>query len=183
MCWSSSLPSPSPPIWSSSVGLQLVFFRSAFASSFSSDLLLLLTFKDVRQILVGGVGSIRRVLDFVDTWGLVNYSASAKPLKWEDKENKFAGGGGSATESSTVTSKENSKMLCSGCKSVCSIACFYCDKPASSMRLTRGKSTIIDEKLYEIDLDAFDFGSSVLLKNIPNGDVFEASHTGDVYRL
>ncbi|KAK2660979.1 hypothetical protein Ddye_007512 [Dipteronia dyeriana] len=87
-----------------------------------------ITFTDVRRILVGDVGSIRRVFDFLDTWGLVNYSASAKPLKWEDKETKSAGGGGSASESSSITNKENSKTLCSGCKSVCSIACFYCDK-------------------------------------------------------
>ncbi|TXG49381.1 hypothetical protein EZV62_025256 [Acer yangbiense] len=38
-------------------------------------------------------------------------------------------------------------------------------------------------ELDEIDLNAPDFGSSILLKKIPNNNVFEASHAGDVDRL
>ncbi|KAF3577758.1 hypothetical protein DY000_02035164 [Brassica cretica] len=47
-----------------------------------------ISFTDVRRTLVGDVVSIRRVFDFLDSWGLINYSssASAKPLKWDDKE-------------------------------------------------------------------------------------------------
>ncbi|KAK3232089.1 hypothetical protein Dsin_003970 [Dipteronia sinensis] len=104
------------------------YYRDSIIRHYRNNPSRKITFTDVRRILVGDVGSIRRVFDFLDTWGLVNYSASAKPLKWEDKENKSAGGGGSAAESSSITNKENSKTLCSGCKSVCSIACFYCDK-------------------------------------------------------
>ncbi|KAK0590028.1 hypothetical protein LWI29_021843 [Acer saccharum] len=44
-------------------------------------------------------------------------------------------------------------------------------------------SMTIDAELDEIDLDASDFGSSVPLKKVPNGDVFEASRAGDVDRL
>ncbi|KAL5848048.1 hypothetical protein ACOSQ3_011572 [Xanthoceras sorbifolium] len=103
------------------------YYRDSIIRHYRNNPSRKITFTDVRRILVGDVGSIRRVFDFLETWGLVNYSASAKPLKWEDKENKSAGGG-SAAESSSIPNKENSKTLCSGCKSVCSIACFYCDK-------------------------------------------------------
>ncbi|TXG55465.1 hypothetical protein EZV62_020721 [Acer yangbiense] len=44
-------------------------------------------------------------------------------------------------------------------------------------------SMTIDAELDEINLDASDFGSSVPLKKVPNGDVFEASRAGDVDRL
>ncbi|XP_044504209.1 BTB/POZ domain-containing protein At2g04740 [Mangifera indica] len=43
--------------------------------------------------------------------------------------------------------------------------------------------TTIDAELDEIDLDASDFTSSVPIKKVPNGDVFEASRAGDVDRL
>ncbi|KAJ8898791.1 hypothetical protein K2173_006323 [Erythroxylum novogranatense] len=41
----------------------------------------------------------------------------------------------------------------------------------------------IDPDLEEIDLDPSDFTSSLPLKKVPNGDVFEASRAGDVDRL
>ncbi|XP_031262044.1 BTB/POZ domain-containing protein At2g04740-like [Pistacia vera] len=43
--------------------------------------------------------------------------------------------------------------------------------------------TTIDAELDEIDLDASDFSSSVPIKKVPNGDVFEASRAGDFDRL
>jgi ankyrin repeat/BTB/POZ domain-containing protein 1 len=42
---------------------------------------------------------------------------------------------------------------------------------------------IIDSDLDEIDLDPSDFTSSLPLKKVPNGDVFQASRAGDVERL
>ncbi|KAJ6973413.1 hypothetical protein NC653_033671 [Populus alba x Populus x berolinensis] len=42
---------------------------------------------------------------------------------------------------------------------------------------------IIDPDLDEIDLDPSDFNSSLPLKKVPNGDVFQASRAGDVERL
>ncbi|KAH8489613.1 hypothetical protein H0E87_025010 [Populus deltoides] len=42
---------------------------------------------------------------------------------------------------------------------------------------------IIDPDLDEIDLDPSDFTSSLPLKKVPNGDVFQASRAGDVERL
>lgn len=77
------------------------------------------------------MGSIRRVFDFLEAWGLINYSGSAlkQPLKWEEKDNKSGGAssqsgdaGGGAVESIPK------RRWCSGCKSLCSIACFACDK-------------------------------------------------------
>ncbi|KAL5581735.1 hypothetical protein UlMin_014177 [Ulmus minor] len=44
-------------------------------------------------------------------------------------------------------------------------------------------SWTIDPGLEGIDLDASDFASSVPLKKVPNGNVFEASRAGDVDRL
>ncbi|KAF2284842.1 hypothetical protein GH714_031065 [Hevea brasiliensis] len=41
----------------------------------------------------------------------------------------------------------------------------------------------LDAELDEIDLDPSDFTSSLPLKKVPNGDVFEASRAGDVDRL
>ncbi|KAK4767763.1 hypothetical protein SAY87_002904 [Trapa incisa] len=45
------------------------------------------TFTDERKTIIGDVGSIRKVFDFLETWGLINYPglASSKPLKWDDK--------------------------------------------------------------------------------------------------
>lgn len=45
------------------------------------------------------------------------------------------------------------------------------------------QSWTIDPDLDGIDLDASDFASSLPLKKVPNGDVFEASRAGDVGRL
>ncbi|XP_042974460.1 BTB/POZ domain-containing protein At2g04740 [Carya illinoinensis] len=43
--------------------------------------------------------------------------------------------------------------------------------------------TFTDNDLEGIDLDPSDFGSSIPLKKVPNGDVFEASRAGDIDRL
>ncbi|CAF1866756.1 BnaC04g44010D [Brassica napus] len=81
-----------------------------------------ISFTDVRRTLVGDVVSIRRVFDFLDSWGLINYSssASAKPLKWDDKE--------AVASEPPSTVKESAKRICNGCKSVCSVACFASEK-------------------------------------------------------
>lgn len=41
----------------------------------------------------------------------------------------------------------------------------------------------LDSDLDGIDLDPSDFGSSIPLKKVPNGDVFEAARAGDIDRL
>ncbi|CAM8939591.1 unnamed protein product [Rhodiola kirilowii] len=93
-----------------------------------------LTFTEARKTIIGDVGSIRRVFDFLETWGLVNYIGGTvkQPLKWEDKESKAAGGAGQASQSGESVGGTgdafSSKRWCSGCKALCSIACFASDK-------------------------------------------------------
>lgn len=82
------------------------------------------------------MGSIRRIFDFLEAWGLINYTGSSKPqLKWEEKESKSAtatlqgsdAAGGSGTNVTVSKSKP-----CSNCKGVCSFACFASDKVLSA---------------------------------------------------
>ncbi|KAF5739279.1 SWI/SNF complex subunit SWI3B [Tripterygium wilfordii] len=102
-----------------------------------------LTFTEARKTLVGDVGSIRRAFDFLEAWGLINYypSALTKPLRWEEKETKGQSSGGTGDagvgffDSSSQVNRETTKRLCSGCKSVCSIACFACDKVRGNYRV------------------------------------------------
>ncbi|XP_054817444.1 SWI/SNF complex subunit SWI3B [Prosopis cineraria] len=105
------------------------YYRNSIVKHFRDNPTRKITFTDVRKTLVGDVGSIRRVFDFLEAWGLINYqpsSAVTKPLKWEDKETKPEAGSNS-NESSTPI-RETSRRVCSGCKAVCTIACFACDK-------------------------------------------------------
>ncbi|RVW50926.1 SWI/SNF complex subunit SWI3B [Vitis vinifera] len=81
------------------------YYRNSIILSFRQNPSRKLTFTDVRKILVGD------------------------PLKWEEKDNKSGGAsshtgdaGGGAVESIPK------RRWCSGCKSLCSIACFACDK-------------------------------------------------------
>ncbi|GFY86329.1 switch subunit 3 [Actinidia rufa] len=92
-----------------------------------------ITFTEARKTIIGDVGSVRRVFDFLETWGLINYSpgpASKLPLKWEEKETKSNTALSQSTEptGNSVEPTVPKKRLCSGCKTVCSIACFACDK-------------------------------------------------------
>ncbi|KAL9312499.1 hypothetical protein ACSQ67_017951 [Phaseolus vulgaris] len=106
------------------------YYRNSIVKFFRYNPARKITFTDVRKTLVGDVGSIRRVFDFLEAWGLINYHPSSsltKPLKWDDKETK-SDSASNPTESSSAPAKENTKRLCSGCKAVCTIACFACDK-------------------------------------------------------
>ncbi|KAK4275034.1 hypothetical protein QN277_018177 [Acacia crassicarpa] len=105
------------------------YYRNSIVKNFRDNPTRKITFTDVRKTLVGDVGSIRRVFDFLEAWSLINYQPSStltKPLKWEDKETKPEAGSHS-NESSTPI-RETSRRVCSGCKAVCTIACFACDK-------------------------------------------------------
>lgn len=83
----------------------------------------------MRKTIVGDVGSIRRVFDFLESWGLINYtgSTSRPQLKWEDKETKSAAQGGGADVAAVAK-----KRVCSGCKTPCTIACFASEKVLAS---------------------------------------------------
>ncbi|KAL3621896.1 hypothetical protein CASFOL_034092 [Castilleja foliolosa] len=67
------------------------YYRNAIIRHFRENPNRKITFTEVRKTIVGDVGSIRRVFDFLEAWGLINYVGSTKPqLKWEDKETKSA---------------------------------------------------------------------------------------------
>ncbi|CAA7025172.1 unnamed protein product [Microthlaspi erraticum] len=105
-----------------------LYLRNSIIKQYRDDHPQKISFTDVRRTLVSDVVSIRRVFDFLDSWGLINYSssASAKPLKWDEKDaGKSAGD--AASEPPTPV-KETAKRICNGCKAVCSIACFASDK-------------------------------------------------------
>ncbi|GAV65829.1 Myb_DNA-binding domain-containing protein/SWIRM domain-containing protein [Cephalotus follicularis] len=114
------------------------YYRNFIIKLFRSNPSRKITFTDVRRTLVGDVGSIRRVFDFLDVWGLINYSPSAlnKPLKWEDGKDSTSGGAAASKSSasapdsndSLTPNKEALKRLCTACKSLCTIACFFSDK-------------------------------------------------------
>uniref|UniRef100_A0A6M2F0F4 SWI/SNF complex subunit SWI3B n=1 Tax=Populus davidiana TaxID=266767 RepID=A0A6M2F0F4_9ROSI len=115
------------------------YYRNSIISQFRKNPSAKLTFTEIRKTLVGDVGSIRRVFDFLDAWGLINYSPLNKQLKWEDGKDSSSktaaspaggggGDGGTAGDANASNNKDNCKRLCSGCKSLCSIACFFCDK-------------------------------------------------------
>ncbi|XP_021746552.1 SWI/SNF complex subunit SWI3B-like [Chenopodium quinoa] len=114
------------------------YYRNAIVSNFRSNPSKKLTFTEVRRWLVGDVGSIRRVFDFLDTWGLINYSppSGKPPFKWEDKEKEkekdrepaAVPSAGAATTAAGNSNIRKSNKMCSGCKVACTIACFVCDK-------------------------------------------------------
>lgn len=84
----------------------------------------------MRKTIIGDVGSIRRVFDFLEAWGLINYagSTSRPQLKWEDKETKSAAQGGDSGSGGGGDAAAAKKRVCSGCKTLCTIACFASEK-------------------------------------------------------
>lgn len=108
------------------------YYRNCIVRRFRENPNRKITFTEVRKTLVGDVGSIRRVFDFLESWGLINYAGStSKPqLKWEEKEAKSA----AAAQASDVAAGGGAadlaqkKRVCSGCKATCTIACFASDK-------------------------------------------------------
>lgn len=76
-----------------------------------------ITFTEARRGLVGDVGTVRRVFDFLEAWGLINYTPSVRTLP---KEKKEAG--------DTAERKDICKKICNNCKSLCNMVCFVADK-------------------------------------------------------
>ncbi|XP_010469451.1 PREDICTED: SWI/SNF complex subunit SWI3B-like isoform X1 [Camelina sativa] len=101
-----------------------IYLRNSIIKQYRDDHPRKISFTDVRRTLVSDVVSIRRVFDFLEYWGLINHSSSssAKPLKWDEKS------AGDASSEPPTTVKETAKRICNGCKSICSVACFVCDK-------------------------------------------------------
>ncbi|XP_058220496.1 SWI/SNF complex subunit SWI3B [Rhododendron vialii] len=110
-----------------------MYYRNSIVRKFRENPTTKITFTEARKTIIGDVGSVRRIFDFLEAWGLVNYSpppASKLPLKWDDKETKSITALLQSTEPTMNVAEcmVPKKKLCSGCKSVCSIACFASDK-------------------------------------------------------
>ncbi|KAI3762321.1 hypothetical protein L1987_52746 [Smallanthus sonchifolius] len=91
-----------------------------------------ITFTESRKSIIGDVGSVRKVFDFLEAWGLINYFGSPMTkaqLKWEDKESKNVS---AASQQNSDPPGANSvgdvsvakKKFCSSCNLLCTIACF-----------------------------------------------------------
>ncbi|KAG9455366.1 hypothetical protein H6P81_008270 [Aristolochia fimbriata] len=107
------------------------YYRNLIIKKYRQNPSKKITFTEVRRTIVGDVGSVRRVFDFLENWGLINYTSSRQSLKWEDKESKSAAissSPSSAGSQNTNAKKEVARKVCDGCKSVISIACFSCVK-------------------------------------------------------
>ncbi|XWS24632.1 hypothetical protein CRYUN_Cryun28dG0119300 [Craigia yunnanensis] len=124
-------PSKSPNLY--------MYYRNSIIKQFRENPSRKISFTDARRTLVGDVGSIRRVFDFLDLWGLINYSASSAPSKAaKDTANNIKSADAPSLESpssAAPTSKNSStsRRFCGACKSLCTIACFVCDKYDSTL--------------------------------------------------
>jgi len=83
-----------------------------------------LTLTEARRGLVGDVGSVRRVFDFLEEWGLINYGALPSGSK-QAKEKREEAAPQSALPSAGATAP---RKLCTGCRTVCGLAYFACEK-------------------------------------------------------
>lgn len=129
------------------------YYRNAIIRKFRDNPSKKITFTEVRKTIIGDVGSIRRVFDFLEGWGLINYSpppsAASKAatialqLKWEDKDPAHSKSTppppadappSTASSDATNTSQQQQpkKRICGDCKCVCLFSCFTSDKVVSS---------------------------------------------------
>lgn len=99
------------------------YYRDSIIRQFRAQPWRKLTFTEARRGLIGDVGSVRRVFDFLEEWGLINYTPSAKP-----KERREAAAAKEEEEGETAERKEGPKRLCTNCRSVCGLTCFTTDK-------------------------------------------------------
>lgn len=115
------------------------YYRNSIIQRFRQTPTRKITFTEARKTIIGDVGSVRRVFDFLEAWGLINYfgAPSSKPQKFEDKDasksSSYQGTAASAVIDlpSGADSTASRKRMCGICKSVCSIACFAREKVSS----------------------------------------------------
>ncbi|PIA43014.1 hypothetical protein AQUCO_02000457v1 [Aquilegia coerulea] len=107
-----------------------MYYRNSIINMFREKPSRKITFTQVRKVLIGDVGSIRRVFDFLEGWGLINYTGTTSKTasKLDDKENRLGSDFKGSSHDTSTLKKDASTRFCSGCKTVCSIACFVCDK-------------------------------------------------------
>ncbi|MCD7449494.1 hypothetical protein HAX54_052650 [Datura stramonium] len=109
------------------------YYRNTIIRRFRDNPTKKITFTEARKTIVGDVGSIRRVFDFLETWGLINYTANSSKslIKWEEKESKSTSASAPQNADANGTNTDFTlpkKRLCNVCKTVCRIACFASDK-------------------------------------------------------
>ncbi|KAJ3686608.1 hypothetical protein LUZ61_015772 [Rhynchospora tenuis] len=89
------------------------YLRNAIISKFRSQPTSKLSYTEPRRGLVGDVGSVRKVFDFLEEWGLINYT----PPKKGKEETEARGALGKKDDSF-------GKRMCTSCGAVCSLQCF-----------------------------------------------------------
>ena len=100
------------------------YYRDTLVKRFRARPARRLTLTEARRGLIGDVGSMRRVFDFLEEWGLINYGASAPGVKQgRDKREELA-----TSQTSLPAGETISRKLCIGCRSVCGSAYFTCEK-------------------------------------------------------
>lgn len=114
------------------------YYRNTIIRRFRDNPTKKITFTEARKTIVGDVGSIRRVFDFLETWGLINYTANSSKslIKWEEKDSKSTSASAPQNADANGTSTDVTvpkKRVCNGCKIVCRIACFTSDKYDSTL--------------------------------------------------
>ncbi|CAA7407253.1 unnamed protein product [Spirodela intermedia] len=101
-----------------------MYYRDFIVRRFRENPARKISFTEVRRSLVGDVGSVRRVFDFLETWGLINYTGSEKQGAKggvEDKEKR-------GTDEGAGNGLGAVKSFCTTCKSECNIVCFATEK-------------------------------------------------------
>ncbi|CAN6246824.1 unnamed protein product, partial [Urochloa humidicola] len=87
-----------------------------------------LTLTEARRGLIGDVGSVRRVFDFLEEWGLINYGALPSGSKQAKEKREEA-----APQPSLPSGATAPRKLCTGCRSVCGLAYYSCEKADISL--------------------------------------------------
>ncbi|KAF8769604.1 hypothetical protein HU200_006198 [Digitaria exilis] len=87
-----------------------------------------LTLTECRRGLVGDVGSVRRVFDFLEEWGLINYGALPSGSKQAKERREEA-----VSQSSLPSGVAAPRKLCTACRSVCGLAYYACEKADISL--------------------------------------------------
>jgi SWI/SNF related-matrix-associated actin-dependent regulator of chromatin subfamily C len=99
------------------------YYRNTLVRRFRSRPGRRLTLTEARRGLVGDVGSIRRVFDFLEEWGLINYGALLPGSKQAKEKREEA-----APQTGFPAWATAPKKLCTRCRTVCGLAYFICEK-------------------------------------------------------
>ncbi|KAL6604519.1 hypothetical protein ACP70R_042946 [Stipagrostis hirtigluma subsp. patula] len=104
------------------------YYRNTLVRRFRSRPGRRLTLTEARRGLVGDVGSVRRVFDFLEEWGLINYGALPSGSKQAKDKREEA-----APQASLPAGATAPRKLCTGCRTTCGLAYFACEKADISL--------------------------------------------------